>query len=221
MVESWFSRAGIAVGPDADLSTHASLSSGVALCFDCRSYRNRSCRDDRDAVAGHRCALAHIGCDRRLDIANSNRADWSADNAVSPRRIRNFLFGRGKLRLPPLHQHRCASRTKTFRRSDRSGKSFCPNSGALCVAAVFAPDHDDAAFAARESFDRIRTGLVDDRNLFTGCLAGGRARFRAGPRTFLAFSTLRSGARNAAADLVSRILRGLQCVSVRFPPKVF
>src|SRR5262249_31831523 len=227
VVESRVSGPRALAGLNADLPTDGAFDSGLALRADCRSSRDRSCRNDCDVAADHCNVGTDAGRDRRIDIANSGGIDGFIHHAFASRRLRNFLLSRYNFRLPPIHRHRHECGTKTFWQHRRSGKSFRTNPDALRIAALPAAHHGDVALAAGESVAGVRARLAVnrlasryERNFLAGCLTGGRAPVRARIGTRLAFPTFRSGAGVAPVVLVSGILCGLHCVSVCLPSDV-
>ena len=134
-----------------------------------------------------------------------------------------FFFVAVKLGVPPFDSAG-NTRAKPVRQHHRPGKSLGSTSRALRDVAVSAAHHGGAAVTAGKSVACIWSGIVagdfasrHERNLFARSAPGGRARLRARAGARVAFRTFRCDARNAAADLVSRILCPVHDLSVRFP----
>src|SRR4029077_3870053 len=109
----------------------------------------------------------------------------------------------------------------------RSGKSLCSTSCFVSHAAVSSSHYGHSATADRESLRRVRPGAVanrfasrNDETFLARRAARGGTCLGAGARARLAFSTFRSGARHAAADLVPRVLRCVQRISVYFSSEI-
>src|SRR5262249_15171745 len=105
--------------------------------------------------------------------------------------------------------------------------SLGSTSRALRDVAVSAADHGGAAVTAGKSVACVWSGFVvgdfaprHERNLFARSAARGRTRLRARARARVASRTLRSHSRDAAADLVSRVLCLVHDLSVHFPSTV-
>src|SRR5206468_5305393 len=131
-----------------------------------------------------------------------------------------------KLGEPPFNHGR-NTRAKTLRRHHRSGKSLCATSSVVGRAAVSAANHGNAAVASSETVRGVRARVVTgdsasghERNSFARRAADRRACLRARVGTRVAYPTFRSDARDGTADLVPRLLRGVQRLSLRFPSEV-
>ena len=119
-------------------------------------------------------------------------------------------------------------RAKSLRQDHRANESFNSASCAVCSSSVSVAHHGHGTVTARESFVGLRSrppvrplASRNDEDFIARCVAGGRARLSSGTGTRMAFPTFRSGAGNTAADVVSRILCGVQRISVRFPSEIF
>src|SRR5206468_5225018 len=157
---------------------------------------------------------------------HSERTHWFGDGTVSAWRFRDFLSRGSGLGLPSIAGRagrRDSTRAKSFRQHRRSGKSLCSTSCFVGHATVSSSHHGDSAAAARESLGGFRSRAVanrpafwHDKNFLARRAACGGTGFSTGAGIHVAFSTFRSGACHAAADLVPRILCRVQCVSVYF-----
>src|SRR5207253_10916374 len=113
------------------------------------------------------------------------------------------------------------------RQDHRPGESLGSTSRALRNVAIFAAHHGGAAVTAGKSVACIWSGVVagdfasrHERNLFARTAPSRRAALRLGAGARVAFRTFRSHTRNAAADLVSRVLCSVHDLSVRLPEPV-
>src|SRR5439155_10733941 len=213
-------------GVYADLQAHCAFDSRVAVRTNCRSSRPCSRSDGGDVAADSRRASAHTPRTRRMVVSHSERTHWFGDGTVSAWRFRDFLSRGSGLGLPSIAGRagrRHSTRAESFRQHRRSGKSLCSTSCFVGHATVSSSHHGDSAPAAHESLGGFRSRAVanrsalgHDKNFLARRAACSGTGFRAGAGTHVAFSTFRSGARYAAADLVSRILCRVQRVSVRF-----
>src|SRR5262249_25960076 len=118
-------------------------------------------------------------------------------------------------------------RAEAVRQYHRSGESLGSTSRALRDAAISAADHGGVAVAAGKSVACIWSGVAagdfasrHERNLFARSAAGSRTHLGARARARVAFRTIRSDPRDAAADVVSRVLCLVHDLSLRFPSTV-